>query len=1077
MRLGRWEQAWCVVGIACLVFAVMAWTSAVVRADGPGSIPVMGFGSYDNEYRAKRTLIARLTLDTDPAGVVLWGGSSFTTAPDEVISGKRSVKLSGAGQFLTIAPAVLHLDAGEVYALEYDYRILDRAGAVSVMNVAGVWGPSGELHADPWGLRPDLWGEEGVQRRQFRFGEGPIPSFALATQESAVVVVDNLRVWHIASEAVPSTPRVLALGYPRVSDFNFDSPHAGAFFNDVPVAPYEEMLGRFDLVNGVQIDHTIGDTSWAERMIARNPSIILAPFRHTFMAPLLDHKDPLGGSAGLRELFNRAIPDAWIMRNPDGDPLMDQIFEGNTQLDPTWYCPTVDGVTFAGFLSRFVSQAIMPAGLWNAIHFDQAEWFPNPLLAQTINGPLPPIDMDRDGVTDSKPLMFGTMRVAFSDFFALVRKDLGFSRIIYGNPGRIPLDSSVLRVLNGWQQEILTLYEILPGGEWDTTRSAHWHDFLRNYLTACAWTPSPQVISVQATGIGLGVPTGTLTGHGYPNRVPALEPRDYRRMRMSLATVLLGNGFFGYDLVDNTTPPVWFDEYAVDASGAPTTDLSGKGYLGQPVGTCAEITRPEPVIFETGFEDGIPEGMWVSENAAWTVDPAEVIEGDASLVTSRTVETDFMVFEVDPSVVPVTSGKTYDLTATFRVLSYTPESYASFVSMGIGDDPYGVDFNGRSYVYYQDIEGPGQVFTLRTQVKAGNEWFRAYAYMADDGTVAVDSVRMTEVRGGAFRRDFERGVVVVNPTPEPIDLTQAEIAGPLGRTGIRRIAGVQDPATNNGQVVTDGLTIPPCDGIVLLADPIGAPLPVTPSVVIATSDGSEPAIDLVWSTPPGGTCAGYQIEYRIAGTDHWDRFEFSGPGSYHRIGFLDPGTSYEVRIASFDFAGRMSAFTTPVSATTIGVPPVRSRIVTIDPMTRSSVAVIQGELLAGTEADLTATYPYIYEDTRITVNGVPARLIHVAPGYAAIEVPPTVAIGPCVVRAFRGEVGSTGYPSTVLPEPPPACVGDSTGDHRTNVADFLIIASNFGRFVSIGHDGDLDMDGRVSVGDVNILAGDYGCGH
>jgi len=60
-------------------------------------------------------------------------------------------------------------------------------------------------------------------------------------------------------------------------------------------------------------------------------------------------------------------------------------------------------------------------------------------------------------------------------------------------------------------------------------------------------------------------------------------------------------------------------------------------------------------------------------------------------------------------------------------------------------------------------------------------------------------------------------------------------------------------------------------------------------------------------------------------------------------------------------------------------------------------------------------------------------------------------------------------------DPSPACVGDVTGDGRTNVSDFNILASHFGQSVPPGTNGDLTGNGFVNVSDFNLLAGDFGC--
>lgn len=64
-----------------------------------------------------------------------------------------------------------------------------------------------------------------------------------------------------------------------------------------------------------------------------------------------------------------------------------------------------------------------------------------------------------------------------------------------------------------------------------------------------------------------------------------------------------------------------------------------------------------------------------------------------------------------------------------------------------------------------------------------------------------------EVTDGLLRRDFEHGIVLVNTATQQRTVT-------LERP-YRRLRGVLDPATNNGQV-TRTVTVPPRDGLVLL---------------------------------------------------------------------------------------------------------------------------------------------------------------------------------------------------------------------------------------------------------------------
>jgi hypothetical protein len=59
---------------------------------------------------------------------------------------------------------------------------------------------------------------------------------------------------------------------------------------------------------------------------------------------------------------------------------------------------------------------------------------------------------------------------------------------------------------------------------------------------------------------------------------------------------------------------------------------------------------------------------------------------------------------------------------------------------------------------------------------------------------------------GVWRRDFQNGIVLLNPTGE----TRTVNVG----SGLKRLAGKQDPAVNNGSAVSQ-VSIRPRDGIVL----------------------------------------------------------------------------------------------------------------------------------------------------------------------------------------------------------------------------------------------------------------------
>lgn len=952
--------------------------------------PADGYAHPDNRYTFQRTLLFETDLEAGTVEIVLVNGASIEQGSADVIGGSRSIRMP-AGSLIEIDSDHLDLRSGVVYEIAYDYRILDPGTGDAVQVTQGKWGMPLEYHSNPSALRPLIHSPEGRLHRQFRFGPGEHSTFALITVDGEVIV-DNISVYRHDRRFVRSEPKIVARGFPRLGNYNFGSPNETARFNDLRLEDVEAALGKFDLVNGVNIEHTTGSTAWVDRLRAINPDITLLPYRISFLTQNIENDEPVGGAADIEAIFNSGLAESWIVLNPDGEPLTETIWPDNLQMDHTPLCPVESGYTFNDYMAEFLNNKVFPTGLWDGLHYDQAEFYPNPLLADTINGPLPPIDLDRDGQADDLPFLHLMHQLGFIDYFSKMRRAQGSHRILFGNAGRIPLNGNFLSKLNGWQQELFTPYRIVGNGQWDTDRAAAWYDFIRNYQAASRLALAPQAINVQFTGRGIGeVIPGRLSGHGLPLRVDQLEPADYRRMRLGLTSVLLDDGYFGYDLVDNTTGPQWFDEYAVDEHGLATGAVEDKGYLGQPLGVMTELPGDQTEIFNIDFEDtpqpGVNFGL-----VQITEDPEEVISGNRSIVASFDMPSDYFVFESDPIGTPLTPGQTYEFIADFRVLDYTPQDYNGGFFIGISANQFAADPFGRSIAYHQDIVGAGQTLTLRTVVKPDESLASAYIHLVDSIRVSVDNIRLLEGSGGVFRRDFERGVVLVNPTPDDVFVSQSQVEGPRGRTGVRRISGTQATSVNTGQPVTTGLTIPSGDGIVLLADPLDAPPPAPPANAFAASRNDGQAIEMSWTPPTGATAAGYLIEYKPATIDEYTEFVSVGPTTELILETVFPGTSYDIRVRAFDYLGELSEATPSIRVNTNGQPDARPSIsaesLADGPLVPGAFMSVSGTDLANAASVINAPpYPLFVEGAQVLVNGVPAPIRSVAETRIEFIVP------------------------------------------------------------------------------------------
>ncbi|MEO8164759.1 MAG: putative glycoside hydrolase [Betaproteobacteria bacterium] len=94
-------------------------------------------------------------------------------------------------------------------------------------------------------------------------------------------------------------------------------------------------------------------------------------------------------------------------------------------------------------------------------------------------------------------------------------------------------------------------------------------------------------------------------------------------------------------------------------------------------------------------------------------------------------------------------------------------------------------------------------FTDKMRGFSSVPWFDEYDHELGHALAAPPAAAWSQ---GVWRRDFEHGVVLVNPT-SAIKTVSIE-------PGWRRLAGKQDPAVNSGSAV-DRLTLRPQDGIVL----------------------------------------------------------------------------------------------------------------------------------------------------------------------------------------------------------------------------------------------------------------------
>jgi predicted membrane protein len=113
--------------------------------------------------------------------------------------------------------------------------------------------------------------------------------------------------------------------------------------------------------------------------------------------------------------------------------------------------------------------------------------------------------------------------------------------------------------------------------------------------------------------------------------------------------------------------------------------------------------------------------------------------------------------------------------------------------------------------------------TYDTETEANRRWFdefdnagKGVGYLGHPVATAVGNPQAAAWSNGVWMREFQNGVVLWNPKGNGARAVNvAGLVSPSGHTGLKHIAGKQNPALNDGRAVTS-VTLQDRDGLVLL---------------------------------------------------------------------------------------------------------------------------------------------------------------------------------------------------------------------------------------------------------------------
>jgi hypothetical protein len=460
--------------------------------------------------------------------------------------------------------------------------------------------------------------------------------------------------------------------------------------------------------------------------------------------------------------------------------------------------PNVGPETWAEHNAR-VGAALVSDSRWDGLLVDRSggrqAWMVGRTTARSI-------DPDRSNTVRSDLSSFDrACEAGLLEYQRLLRAGLGPNRLILTNLG-----FPNYGLLNG------NNFEGFPNADpvshpWQPTVLGS----LRDSGSYFAWLDralQPNLTTIQTYEDDAGPNPAGNGGYTNPAALPGFTP-NYAKMRYGLATALLGDGFFSYEVGGNghgSLGLLWFDEY--DGAGR------GRGWLGNPTGPAVRaiggLTTTDRLSGQGAFDTAAHAASWVFDVAPGTGATAarDAAERNGTSCMRIGIErSDGIEWHIALShEAAVTAG--HDYTLTFWARSETTQTINAWVQLR--RDPW-TDICGLGRA---ELTPQWRSYTLTAPAAVSSPDSRLlFALGGCSGTVQIDDVSLREGAVDLWRRPFAGGLAIVNATG-------ASAVVPLGGV-YRRLLGDQDRGTNDGRIVTS-VTLGPRSGLVVAGCDVAA---------------------------------------------------------------------------------------------------------------------------------------------------------------------------------------------------------------------------------------------------------------
>ncbi|MGE4454600.1 MAG: hypothetical protein AB7D92_08690 [Sphaerochaeta sp.] len=673
---------------------------------------------------------------------------------------------------------VLPLPKDTIILLEFDYKVLDNPnnrehlGWVRLVRESDTAMDRGALNIPAYGI------QEGHYTGAVKTGLRDEPYILeMAFHGDVSVELTNIALSRqIPVQTQPAIPKLEAI-FPRLGDlFN---PYGEWFiFNNDGTPPegpekmslfdLERKLAYNDILVGVHEMSSTNDPAFALRMRRLNPSILLLP-----SVPTHEFWD---GDEGMQSQFSNELANAeisfirdilpdWLLKNTKGLPLGYQDGPHPAVLNVSPFCPTnSDRQTYLDYWKETVMDLHVTDGTWDGLYlnqlFDRGHYIIKEIpLKRHVNA-----DYNLNGKKDESPVWVHEMTAAASmTMLRDLRTSLGMESLIIASP---LIDPMIAQFCNGITIPQFNRAWYFVEKKEERFAEAQWCHMLNRIWSLQQTLLDPDIIMLEATP----------KDYAENKRIPNEDDLQYQRF--ALGSALLTDAFYEYDLVNSGSIPYYFDETLVTKDGKSTDDIAGKGWLGKALGEAEHLSTDAELVYS--------------------------MEEPVTLGDRRTKYVDLFK-EKNKNTEPMQYCFDFD----WKILETSPTLPAININLdGTWEDYYPTSshFGGTTgHMRFHITIDPKQLLICTLNI--GRE-----------GVVEISNGTISKANCGVFRRDFEHGIVVVNATNEDKIISLKDIKGPLNRTNPRRIKGVLDTVTNNGQRIMGDVTIKAHDALILLAD-------------------------------------------------------------------------------------------------------------------------------------------------------------------------------------------------------------------------------------------------------------------